>query len=106
MNVVEWPSLVSFSDDKMKKVPLFASERMFCDVYCFRPGQEQRAHRHEGSDKVYVVLRGTGTFRVGAEERELVAGQAVFAPAGEEHGARNASGEELVVLVMMAPKPS
>lgn len=106
MNVVDWSSLVSFADDKMKKVPLFSSERMFCDVYCFRPGQEQRAHRHEGSDKVYVVLRGTGTFRVGAEERELVAGQAVFAPAGEEHGARNASGDDLVVLVVMAPKPS
>lgn len=106
MNVVEWSRLVSFSDDKMKKVPLFTSERMFCDVYCFRPGQEQRAHRHEGSDKVYVVLRGTGTFRVGAEERELVAEQAVFAPAGEEHGVRNASDDDLVVLVMMAPRPS
>ncbi|MFN7956464.1 MAG: cupin domain-containing protein [bacterium] len=105
MNVVEWQGRVSFSDDKMQKVPLFDSERMFCDVYCFRPGQEQRAHRHDASDKVYVVLQGSGTFRVGAEERVLRAGQAVMAPAGEEHGARNSSDDELVVLVIMAPKP-
>ncbi len=105
MNVVEWSGLVSFSDEKMKKVPLFESARMFCDVYCFQPGQEQRAHRHDASDKVYVVLRGSGTFRVGSEERVLHAGQAVIAPAGEEHGARNSSDAELVVLVVMAPKP-
>ena len=96
---------IAFSTEKMRKNNLFDSERMFCDVYCFRPGQEQRAHRHDASDKVYVVLQGSGTFRVGAEERVLRAGQAVMAPAGEEHGARNSSDDELVVLVIMAPKP-
>jgi hypothetical protein len=30
---------LSFSADKMKKVNLFDTERMFCDVYCFEPGQ-------------------------------------------------------------------
>ena len=106
MDTVAWRSRVAFSDDKMKKVPLFESERMFCDVYCFRPGQEQRAHRHDESDKVYVVLEGSGTFRVGTEERELKAGEAVFAPAGDEHGVRNTSAANLVVLVTMAPKPA
>lgn len=105
MKSVDWRELVSFSDEKLKKIPLFDSERMFCDVYCIRPGQEQRIHRHEGSDKVYVVLEGTGRFRIADEERDLGAGQAVFAPAGEEHGVRNSSVANLVLLVVMAPKP-
>jgi hypothetical protein len=45
-------SQISFATDKMKKVNLFDTERMFCDVYCFEPGQEQTAHAHKGSDMV------------------------------------------------------
>jgi len=96
---------VSFAADKMKKVNLFDTERMFCDVYCFEPGQEQTAHAHKGSDKVYYVLQGIGQVRVGQEVRELGPGGIALAPAGAEHSVRNASPNRLTVLVFMAPKP-
>ena len=96
---------ISFAADKMKKVNLFDTERMFCDVYCFEPGQEQTAHAHKGSDKVYYVLQGTGQVRVGQEVRELGPGGIALAPAGAEHGVRNAGPNRLTVLVFMAPKP-
>jgi quercetin dioxygenase-like cupin family protein len=96
---------VSFAADKMKKVNLFDTERMFCDVYCFEPGQEQTAHAHKGADKVYYVLQGRGQVRVGQETRELGPGGIALAPAGAEHGVRNAGPDRLTVLVFMAPKP-
>jgi mannose-6-phosphate isomerase-like protein (cupin superfamily) len=96
---------VSFSEEKMRKNSLFDSERLFYDVYCLLPGQAQKVHAHEGSDKVYYVLEGTGHFTVGSEERELGRGHAVIARAGEPHGVRNESGENLVLLVTMAPPP-
>ncbi len=96
---------VSFAADKMKKVNLFDTERMFCDVYCFEPGQEQTAHAHQGADKVYYVLQGRGQVRVGQETRELGPGGIALAPAGAEHGVRNAGPDRLTVLVFMAPKP-
>ena len=96
----------SFSEAKMQKNALFDSERLFYDLYCLLPGQAQKVHAHEGSDKVYYVLRGTGRFTVGDEERDLGTGHAVIARAGEQHGVRNESGEELVLLVTMAPRPS
>jgi mannose-6-phosphate isomerase-like protein (cupin superfamily) len=96
---------VSFAADKMKKVNLFDTERMFCDVYCFEPGQEQTAHAHQGADKVYYVLQGRGQVRVGQEIRELGPGGIALAPAGAEHGVRNAGPDRLTVLVFMAPKP-
>ena len=96
----------SFSEKKMQKNVLFDSERLFYDLYCLQPGQAQKVHAHEGSDKVYYVLRGTGRFTVGDEERDLGPGHAVIARAGEQHGVRNESGEELVLLVTMAPRPS
>ncbi len=94
-----------FRRDKMAKNTLFETERMFCDVYCLEPGQEQSAHVHGGSDKVYSVLEGAPTFQVDGETRQLRAGEAVLAPAGSSHGVKNAGPNQAVMLVFMAPRP-
>jgi mannose-6-phosphate isomerase-like protein (cupin superfamily) len=95
----------NFSPDKLRKNNLVDTPNLFVDLYCLSPGQEQKPHRHGGSDKIYIVLEGRGRFRVGTEESELEPGLGVLAPSGEEHAVRNASADPLVVLVMMAPKP-
>jgi mannose-6-phosphate isomerase-like protein (cupin superfamily) len=96
---------ISFSEEKMKKNSLFDSPHLFYDAYCLLPGQAQKVHAHEDSDKVYYVLGGTGRFTVGDEEEDLGAGHAVIARAGVPHGVRNETGEDLVLLVTMAPRP-
>jgi quercetin dioxygenase-like cupin family protein len=95
-----------FSDEKFQKINLFESERMFCDIYCFKPGQEQKIHKHEGSDKIYYILEGEGHFKVGSEEKEFRSGTAIWIPPGVEHGVKNSGSDPLVTLVFMAPKPS
>jgi len=97
---------MQFSAEKMKKNGIFETERFFCDLYCFEPGQTQPAHTHEGSDKVYYVVRGKGLFQVGGEEKQLGEGEIVIAGSGQKHGVANNGSERLVVLVYMAPKPS
>ena len=97
---------VAFSEAKMKKNVLFDSPHLFYDAYCLLPGQSQKVHAHDGSDKVYYVLRGAGRFTVGDEERDLGEGNAVIARAGDPHGVRNETQEDLVILVTMAPRPS
>ena len=95
-----------FSAEKMQKNSLFASDQLFCDVYCLEPGQEQRVHAHAGSDKIYYVLEGSGVFTLGEKSNEQTAGDIVHAPAGIEHGVRNKSTDRLRCLVVMAPPPS
>jgi len=95
-----------FSPEKMTKVNLFETERMFCDVYGLDPGQEQKIHAHEGADKIYAVVEGTGTFLIDSEEQRLGPGNVVFAPAGVPHGVRNTSEARLTLLVFMAPNPN
>ena len=90
----------------MNKNALFDSPHLFYDLYCLLPGQAQKVHAHEGSDKVYCVLEGTGRFTVGDEESDLGQGNAVIARSGEPHGVRNDTQENLVLLVTMAPRPS
>jgi mannose-6-phosphate isomerase-like protein (cupin superfamily) len=106
MEVRSIPETIRFSADKMKKNALFDSQYLFYDVYCLLPGQSQKVHAHEGSDKVYYVLHGTGRFTVGEEEQDLGEGTAVIARAGASHGVRNEAQENLVILVTMAPRPS
>lgn len=95
-----------FSSEKMKKVGLFDTANLFCDLYCLRPGQSQKPHTHQGADKIYFVLQGQGTFLVGEEEKVLEAGEIVLAPSGAVHGVANHSPQALNLLVVMAPNPN
>lgn len=97
---------IQFSKEKMKKNGIFETDRFFCDLYCFEPGQEQMPHTHGGQDKIYYVVEGKGAFRVGEEEKELGPGQIALAPAGTNHGVINRGQERLVTLVFVTPKPS
>ncbi len=97
---------ISFSEEKVQKNSLFDSEHLFYDVYCLLPGQSQKVHAHEDSDKVYYVVEGSGVFTIDEEEQTLGQGNAVMAHAGEPHGVRNDTRENLVLLVTMAPRPS
>jgi quercetin dioxygenase-like cupin family protein len=106
MDIAAVEALKRFSAEKMQKVNLFETPRMFCDIYCLEPGQSQKPHAHAGADKVYFVLEGEGEFNVGSEERRLGPGHAVLAPADIDHGVRNASQARLTVLVFMAPNPN
>ena len=95
----------AFDAQKMRKVNLFETERMFCDLYCFEPGQEQKTHTHSGADKIYYVLEGSGTFHIGGESQELQEQTMVMAASEVEHGVVNTGNKRLVLLVYMAPKP-
>lgn len=97
--------LVAFKTEKMQKIPLFDSDKMFFDLYCLLPGQFQKVHAHANEDKVYVVLEGEGLFDISGEKKTLSSGETVIARAGVPHGVRNDSGENLVLLVTMSPKP-
>jgi quercetin dioxygenase-like cupin family protein len=89
----------------MAKTNLFETERFFLDVYGLEPGQSQSPHAHEGADKVYVVLEGKGSVRVGGETHEVAAGDAVHAPSGVEHALVNPGPARMVALAFMAPHP-
>ncbi len=105
MDVFDLKKMASFSEKKMVKTPLGDSDKFFGDLYCFEPGQAQKTHKHDGSDKIYVVMEGRGMFRVGEDTRDVGPGQGVLAKAGVEHGVENISKERLSILVFMAPKP-
>ncbi len=94
-----------FKPEKMGKATIFESPRILVGLNSFEPGQEHKLHAHEGMDKVYQVLTGTGVFLLEAEEIPMEPGVMLVAPEGVPHGVRNTGGERLVLLAILAPGP-
>ena len=105
MNLRSLRELPRFSADKMQKVSVFSTERLFYDLYCLEPGQAQKVHSHAGSDKVYLVLEGRAVITLGGEEHDLGPEHAVLCPAGVPHGARNPGEGRAILLVVTTPPP-
>jgi mannose-6-phosphate isomerase-like protein (cupin superfamily) len=103
MNVKDVGKTAEFSPEKMKKVNLFETERVLCDVYGLEPGQAQKAHAHDDQDKIYMVLSGQAKVKVGSSEQVLTKDQIVIAPAGQDHGVTNPGPERLTMLVVITP---
>ncbi len=94
-----------FQPDKMGKSTLFRSERLMVGLNGFESGQVHELHAHQGMDKVYQVLSGTGVFVLQDREIAMQAGVMMVAPEGVPHGIRNTGSERLVVLAILAPAP-
>lgn len=94
-----------FSAEKMGKATLFRSDRIMVGLNSFEPGQAHGLHAHEGMDKVYHVLSGTGRFLLEDREIPMESGVMLVAPEGVSHGIRNDGEGRLVVLAILSPAP-
>ncbi|NRA00360.1 MAG: cupin domain-containing protein [Myxococcales bacterium] len=94
-----------FNPEKMGKATIFKSERIMAGLNSFEPGQEHALHAHDGMDKIYHVLEGSGVFVLQDREIAMDAGVMLVAPDGVPHGIRNTGAERLIVLAILAPAP-
>ena len=94
-----------FNPEKMGKATLFESSRILVGLNSFEPGQEHKLHAHEGMDKVYQVVAGTGVFLLESQEIPMQPGVMLIAPEGVPHGVRNTGDERLILVAILAPGP-
>lgn len=67
------------------------------------PGHSTVAHWHRAAEEIYLVTAGAGRVRVGEEEREIRAGDAIVIPPGEVHRLWNTGEADLVVACASSP---
>jgi mannose-6-phosphate isomerase-like protein (cupin superfamily) len=67
------------------------------------PGGETIAHHHIRSEEIYLFTSGSGRMRLGGEETDVRAGDAIVIPPGTPHKLLNPTGEPLVLLCCCAP---
>lgn len=100
---LSWQEHAGSQPEKFYKTTLWQGEHVMAGLNCLEPGQIQSVHAHQGADKFYFILQGSGKFVVGDVEREAGEGMIVVAPAGIPHGVTNTAGERLSLLVTIAP---
>jgi mannose-6-phosphate isomerase-like protein (cupin superfamily) len=67
------------------------------------PGATTIEHLHRRSEELYLVTAGSGTLRVGEEERPVVTGDCVAIPPGTPHRLHNDGEVDLVVVCACSP---
>ena len=65
------------------------------------PGNSLEEHR-DPFEEIYMIHQGGGLMRVGDEEREVKAGDAVWIPVGEIHGLKNTTEAVMTIYVIAA----
>ena len=81
----------------LTNVPLFAAEEFRGCLLGFLPGQELPVHAHAHEHEVFDVLLGQGTIYLDGQAVEMKSGDAVFVPAGVQHGFKNTSDDRWLV---------
>lgn len=95
--VFHLPQLARYDELPLTNVPLFAEEQFRACLLAFLPDQELPAHAHAHEHEVFDVLQGQGTMYLDGTAIELKAGDAVFVPAGVQHGFKNTGGDRWLV---------
>ncbi len=72
-----------------------------CARLTLAPGASIGAHRHEGEDELFVVLRGSGILDDGHSRTRVNAGDAILTGNGETHALENDGSEELELLALI-----
>jgi mannose-6-phosphate isomerase-like protein (cupin superfamily) len=67
------------------------------------PGGATTEHFHRISEEIYLFTQGMGRMRLGADEADVRAGDAVVIPPGARHKLFNTGTEPLVLLCCCAP---
>ena len=67
------------------------------------PGAKTRLHRHETSEEIYHVTRGSGRMTLGVETFAIAVGDSIAIPPGTPHCVENAGTDALHILCCCAP---
>ncbi len=73
-------SFAKFIPERMGKSTIAQGAFLFAGLNSFEAGQEHAPHAHDGQDKFYLVLEGSGLVQVGDQTERLSAGDVAFAP--------------------------
>lgn len=70
---------------------------------CLPVGAATQEHYHVRTEEIYYLTHGRGRMRLGTEEREVQAGEAIAIPPGVRHKLWNIGDEPLRLLCCCAP---
>jgi quercetin dioxygenase-like cupin family protein len=80
-----------------------AGDQVFLGHVTYAPGTTVARHSHEHTEQVMLILDGSVTMTIGAESRELAAGDVCVVNRGVEHELHSADG--VTFIEALGPVP-
>ena len=80
-----------------------AGDQVFLGHVTYAPGTTVARHSHEHTEQVMLILDGSVTMTIGAESRELAAGDVCVVNRGVEHELHSADGVTFVEALGPVP---
>ena len=71
-------------------------------AYAVLPSGNELEEHVDPLEEIYFIQQGGGLMRVGDEEREVKAGDAIWIPAGDRHSLKNTGTEPTAIIVVAA----
>jgi mannose-6-phosphate isomerase-like protein (cupin superfamily) len=71
-------------------------------AYAVVPSGNELEEHIDPVEEIYFILYGGGLMRVGEDEQEVKAGDAVWIPAGDKHSLKNTGSEATAIIVVAA----
>ncbi|HAM49449.1 MAG TPA: cupin [Nitrospiraceae bacterium] len=99
--ILDTQKLKKFNDAKRHRETIWSDEQANINLICMKPGQEVMTHTHHGNH-IWMVTEGSGEFLSAGETQVIDSGKIVIVPALVEHGIRNVSKENLVLVSITA----
>jgi mannose-6-phosphate isomerase-like protein (cupin superfamily) len=89
------------ADAALRSVPVFEHGTLTLKLYNPQGRDPQTPHTR---DEIYVIQRGSGTFRCGGRSAPFGPGDAIFVPAGVEHRFEGFGAELVTSVVFYGPE--
>lgn len=67
------------------------------------PGSKILVHRHDRTEEILFVHKGSGTVLVGDERINVAEGSTIYVPRGTNHGLENESDDNIVIAFVATP---
>jgi mannose-6-phosphate isomerase-like protein (cupin superfamily) len=67
------------------------------------PGASVTPHHHAVLEEIYYILSGAGVMTVGAEQRVVGAGDAIYIPKNQRHTLTNTGAQDMKILLVCGP---
>lgn len=96
-HLVKVADYVKFKDSE-SPTALSSSDIQYIGAYEYAPGGWITDHIHSNAEQWYFILNGTGTMKVGDEEKLAGQGTVVFVPRNTIHSYRVVGDEPLRIL--------
>lgn len=103
INLLE-TSIEQYNDMVPPKIPIFTGEDIITEVSFLTPNQYTKKSRHPETEKIFIILKGSGVIVVDDKKYDISSGSTIFVDKGQWHQILNGKKGKMTVYQITKSK--